>query len=80
MVSGELPTGEASATSGHPELVAAVFLEKKIPDWHFYGYPGIRYSFEKEANKHHAAESPDVNVFKPHTDQELLSMPVSHTG
>lgn len=80
VISAEFPTGNEPATSGHTELTGAVFLEKKIPAWHFYGYPGIRFSIEGEdddhhqhQHQHHHDETAKGNVFKPHADKELFA-------
>ncbi|MFB6307514.1 MAG: hypothetical protein ABEH43_11130 [Flavobacteriales bacterium] len=72
VASVELPTGTEPATGGHTELTGAVFLEKKIPRWHFYGYPGIRYNIAQGEEDHHADGEHEISVFKPHADKELF--------
>lgn len=68
MVSFEIPTGTAPATSHHTEFVSAVFLEKKFPKVHLYGYPGVRFSFAPDKE-----EQEEINVFGPHTENELFA-------
>ena len=67
LLSLEIPTGSAPATSHHPELVSTIFLEKKLPTLHLYGYPGVRISFSDKTEKE------EINVFSPHTNKEIFA-------
>lgn len=68
MISFEIPTGRAPATSHHTEFISAVFLEKKYPKLHLYGYPGVRFSFVSESK-----ENEVTNIFGPHAEKELFA-------
>lgn len=72
MISFEIPTGTAPATSHHFEFISAVFLEKKLPNLHLYGYPGVRFSLGKNSGRN-ADEIEQTNVFGPHSEKEFFA-------
>jgi len=64
-LAAELSTGSDQFTSGHTELVPALFVEKKIPDMHLYGL--FRGRFALGESNHSEA----VNPLAPHPEKEL---------
>jgi hypothetical protein len=75
----EFPVGQSEITSQHTELIGSIFIETKPPDWHLYGYPGVRFALDAgddhhshshHSHTHHSGDLPSGSVFSPHTDQE----------
>ncbi|HKJ66583.1 MAG TPA: hypothetical protein VKA68_01395 [bacterium] len=66
MILFEVPTGMEPMTSGHTEIVPALFLEKKIPDIHLYGSIKGRAEVGESDDEHG-----HLNVLAPHATDEL---------
>lgn len=69
ILGSELPTGSPEASSRHMELLPGVFLERKIPNWHLYGYAGYRASLPS----FYEGTGKDMNAFSPHAHKEGIT-------
>lgn len=60
----EVPTGSAGATSEHVELVPALFAERMLMPFHLYGVTGGRVALGDDEETH-------VNALAPHAEREI---------